>query len=190
MRAERADAARNTARVLEAAARLFAERGAADVSMEEIARAAGVGKATLYRRFPDRASIAVALLDAHERRLQELMIRGEPPLGPGAPPVDRLAAFYGAMADLLEQHGHLVLGTEVGHDRFVVGAYSFWRAHVLTILREARLDDPDAMVDLLLAPVAPDVYLHQRRTLGLGARRVRRALDELAHRVLGDPRNK
>ena len=58
---ERADAARNRARILTAAEELFAERGAATVTMEDIARAAGVGRGTLYRRYPDRAAIATAL---------------------------------------------------------------------------------------------------------------------------------
>lgn len=185
MKAQRSDAARNTARVLEAAARLFRERGAEDVTMEDIARAAGIGKATLYRRFPDRAAVAVALLDAHERELQERMIRGEPPLGPGAPPVERLVAFYAAMVDLLEAHGHLVLATEVGHRRFSVGAYGFWRAHVLSLLREADVADPEALVDLLLAPVAPDVYRFQRRDRRIGLKRVRSGLEQLARQVLG-----
>ena len=90
-RRERADAAHNRRRVLAAAEELFASRGARAVTMEDIARAAGVGKGTLYRRFPDRASIAVALLDDHERALQERLLRGPPPLGPGAPPAERLA---------------------------------------------------------------------------------------------------
>ena len=89
---ERADAARNRVRVLAAAERLFAE-GGRDVTMEQVAAAAGVGKGTLYRRYPDVASIAQALLDEHERTLQERLLHGPPPLGPGAPPADRLAAF-------------------------------------------------------------------------------------------------
>ncbi|MFD0890242.1 helix-turn-helix domain-containing protein, partial [Streptosporangium algeriense] len=43
---ERADAARNRARILEAAERLFAAKGAPNVTMEDIARAAGVGRGT------------------------------------------------------------------------------------------------------------------------------------------------
>src|SRR5215211_380375 len=124
---ERADAARNRAKVLAAAETLFTERGAANVTMEDIARAAGVGKGTLYRRYPDRASIAVALLDDHERDLQERLLRGPPPLGPGGPPAERLGAFYAAMVDLLERHGHLALGAEEGERRFATGAYGFWR---------------------------------------------------------------
>ena len=83
---ERADAARNRARVLAAAERLFAERDGRELTMEQIAAAAGVGKATLYRRYPDVASIAQALLDEHERALQDALLRGPPPLGPGARP--------------------------------------------------------------------------------------------------------
>src|SRR5918995_7523710 len=123
---ERADAARNRARVLAAADGLFASRGADHVTMEDIARAAGVGRATLYRRYPDRASIAVALLDEHERDLQERLLRGPPPLGPGAPPAERLAAFYRALVELLEHHGHLALAAETGERRYRTGAYRAW----------------------------------------------------------------
>src|SRR4029453_3419450 len=84
-RRERADAARNRRRILAAAEELFAARGAGAVTMAGIARPAGVGKGTLCRRFPDRAAIAVARLDEHERALQERLLRGPPPLGPGAP---------------------------------------------------------------------------------------------------------
>jgi AcrR family transcriptional regulator len=180
---ERADAARNRARVLAAAEELFADRGASEVTMDDIAKAAGVGRGTLYRRYPDRASIAVALLDEHERALQEKLLHGPPPLGPGAAPADRLAAFYAAMLDLLDRHGHLVLGSEVGRSRFATGAYGFWRAHVRSLLVAANPSDPDALVDLLLAPVAPDVFEHQR-SLGIGGDRQAAALRELAFRTL------
>jgi AcrR family transcriptional regulator len=183
--AERADAARNRARVLAAAEELFATRGAGEVTMDDIAKAAGVGRGTLYRRYPDRASIAVALLDEHERALQERLLRGDPPLGPGAPPAERLAAFYAAMLDLLDRHGHLVLGTEVGSSRFATGAYGFWRAHVRSLVVAAARPDPDALVDVLLAPLAPDVYRYQREERGLSTERLGRALTLLADATLG-----
>lgn len=56
----RADAERNRQRILEAAKTLFADRGV-DVSVEEIAAAAGVGIGTFYRRFPDRESLVEAV---------------------------------------------------------------------------------------------------------------------------------
>lgn len=52
----RADAADNRARILTVARELFAERGI-DVPMTAVARRAGVGAATLFRRFPDRRSL-------------------------------------------------------------------------------------------------------------------------------------
>ncbi|OLT43113.1 transcriptional regulator [Saccharomonospora sp. CUA-673] len=176
---ERADAAHNRQRVLTAAAALFARKDPRVVTMDELAREAGVGRATLYRRYPTISAVAVALLDDHERQLQEDLISGPPPLGPGAPPARRLAAFYGRMVDLLEHHGRLVLGAEVGNARFSTGAYGFWRAHVLALAREAGAADAEALADALLAPVAPDVYLHQREN-GLDVERITAALGVLA----------
>ncbi|MGP0049468.1 MAG: TetR/AcrR family transcriptional regulator, partial [Solirubrobacteraceae bacterium] len=79
---ERADAARNRQRILEAAERLFARDGVACTSMDAIAAEARVGKGTLFRRFGDRASLALALLEASERAFQDAFIRGPAPLGP------------------------------------------------------------------------------------------------------------
>src|ERR1700730_4499616 len=100
---ERADAARNRERILCAARRLFDERGAG---------AAGVGKGTLFRRFGSRASLAAAVLSEREREFQEGIIRGEPPLGPGAPPQERLIAFGEAFLDTHEAHSELLLAAE------------------------------------------------------------------------------
>jgi AcrR family transcriptional regulator len=63
----RADAARNQARILEAARAVFSVKGL-DVSLDEIAHHAGVGVATLYRRFPDRESLVVALFELELRK--------------------------------------------------------------------------------------------------------------------------
>jgi AcrR family transcriptional regulator len=184
-RRERADAARNRARVLAAAERLFAARDGREVTMEQIAAAAGVGKGTLYRRYPDVASIALALLDQHERRLQDQLLRGRPPLGPGAPPAERLAAFYRATVKLLQRHGHLALAAETGPRRYGTGAYRAWRAHVGALLAEAGLGDRPALLDALLAPIAPDVFAHQRAS-GLTAKRIADDLALLAERLLTD----
>src|SRR3954466_3576163 len=90
---ERADAARNRQKILCSARRLIEERGLANVSMDDIAQDAGVGKGTLFRRFGDRATLAHARRDATEPDSEEQIRRGEPPLGPGAAPCQRLIAF-------------------------------------------------------------------------------------------------
>jgi len=182
--AERADAARNRARVLAAAVELF--RSCDDpraVTMDDVARAAGVGRATLYRRYPDIGSIADALLGEHERELQEQLLRGASPLGPGAPPAERLAAFYAAMVEHLDRHLPLLLAIDAGAARFAVGSYGFWRAHVRSLLVEAAVPGPDAMVDVLLAPLAAEVFRHQRAS-GVAPAQITDALAHLARRVL------
>jgi AcrR family transcriptional regulator len=64
----RADAQRNLERVLDSAAALFAERGC-DVSVDEIARRAGVGHATVFRRFPTKDALIAAVVSKQIREL-------------------------------------------------------------------------------------------------------------------------
>ena len=56
----RRDAERNRQRILAAAAQVFTERGL-DATLDEVARAAGVGVGTVYRRFPDKEALVAAL---------------------------------------------------------------------------------------------------------------------------------
>jgi AcrR family transcriptional regulator len=86
--------------------------------MDAVARAAGVGRATLYRRYPDVASLALALLDSTSAGGRSRSCAANRRWGPGAAPAKRLAAFYAAMVILLERHAALLLGAEVGRSRF------------------------------------------------------------------------
>jgi AcrR family transcriptional regulator len=70
----RKDAERNRRRILEAAQELFAERGQA-VTLNEIARHAGVGVGTVYRRFPDKDELIEGLFEQRIDRLAELLDR-------------------------------------------------------------------------------------------------------------------
>ena len=90
------------------AERLFAERGAGCVSMDEIAEAAGVGKGTLFRRFGSRAALALAR--AHRARAR-LSGRAHPRRATArarAPPRERLIAFGEARARTLAAHAELL----------------------------------------------------------------------------------
>ena len=155
---ERADAARNRLRVLDAAERLFAERGVAGVTMDDIATAAGVGKGTLYRRFTDKGGLAVALLDERERELHTAMLSGPPPLGPGAPPAERLEAFVAAYLVLVDRQLDLVLMSQTSAPgaRLRTGAHAFWRRHCVLLLRAAGVEDPELRAELLLAGLAAE----------------------------------
>jgi AcrR family transcriptional regulator len=167
---ERADARRNRERILCAAARLVDERGIDAVSMDDVAAEAGVGKGTLYRRFGDRWSMLRALIEEPERDFQEAVIRGEPPLGPGAPPIERLHAFGAGLLQLLERHARFIRGTEgIPSGRYVHPVYSFYRLHVGMLLREILGEGTrtEYLVDALLAPLAAEPFLYQRDILGM-----------------------
>jgi len=60
----RADARRNLERVLDAAAEVFAASGP-DASIDEIARLAGVGHGTVFRRFPTKDDLMFAVIERH-----------------------------------------------------------------------------------------------------------------------------
>ncbi len=64
MTSARRDAARNRAAVIAAAERVFAAQGLS-APLSEVAREAGVGRATVYRHFPDRHALAAGLYERH-----------------------------------------------------------------------------------------------------------------------------
>ena len=78
----RADAARNRARVLDAARTAFAEAGL-DVGVEEIARRAGVGKGTLYRRFPTKEALVRAIFEDILEEIDRIVAGAEAEATPG-----------------------------------------------------------------------------------------------------------
>lgn len=186
--AERADAARNRQRILEAAERLFSERGVSRTSMDQIAAAAGVGKGTLFRRFGNRSSLAIALLDRSERALQEGFLRGPPPLGPGAPVVARLTAFGQAMLDNLEANGEILLDAEMsGAGTYLRSApRAFHWLHARGLIGEARPESGSGyLADVLLGPLSPQVFAHQRRVQGMSLAEMKSAYADLVERLIG-----
>jgi len=91
----RSDAERNRVLVLEAAAAAFAEDGL-EVGMAEIARRAGVGNATVFRRFPTKDALVEAIIDA---KIAELIAAAER-AARVEDPWQGLVAFLETMAQL------------------------------------------------------------------------------------------
>jgi len=167
--AMRADAARNRIAILEAARRLLEAEGANGLTMDAIACEAGVGKGTLFRRFGDRSALLHALLDERERALQEAVLRGSAPLGPGAPPCVRLCAFGEELLELIEEHGEVIALAETGLPgvRLRSPVYAARRMHVVELLRDAGMEaDADYLADVLLGALSADLVLQQRRDGG------------------------
>jgi AcrR family transcriptional regulator len=72
----RRDAEQNRQRILAAAAEVFTERGL-EATLDDVARHAGVGVGTVYRRFPDKASLADALFNERIDALAEMAERAQ-----------------------------------------------------------------------------------------------------------------
>lgn len=171
---ERADAARNRRAVLEAFERLCARDGIEHVSMDAVAAEAGVGKGTIYRRFGDRAGLALALLSEDERTLQDAVLRGGSPLGPGAPAVERSVAFVRALAGLVERRLDVLLSAG---GWFGTNVYAVWRAHLVLLADEER-------ADALLALCAPAA--HAARRAHVSQRRRLEELERATRALLAD----
>lgn len=183
---ERADARRNRRRILEAAAQLVDERGIDGVTMEEVAARAGVAKGTVFHRFGSRAGLAQALVDQSERELQEAVLHGPPPLGPGAAPGERLGAFLEALLELVIDELDLLLVSDYGHpgQRFETGAYRGWVWHAALLLREAGLGDlSPGLAHGILAPLAADLVQH-RLAEGATTEELKAELARLARTVV------
>ncbi|MGW0712783.1 TetR/AcrR family transcriptional regulator [Streptomyces sp. NPDC002643] len=155
----RADAARNRTRLLEVAARLAGECGAANLTMEAVANAAEVGKGTVFRRFGDKFGLMVALLDHHEREFQAAFLTGPPPLGPDAPPAERLRAFGAAVLRHEQAHRDLYLAArgDIAR-RHTSPAEQLRLGHLCMLLRSAEArGDIELLARTLLAYL--DIHL-------------------------------
>src|SRR6267154_3577360 len=138
--AERADAARNRLHLLATARQMLTEQGPDRLTMDGLAERAGLGKGTVFRRFGTRAGIFQALLDDDERQFQEQVLSGAPPLGPGAPPLDRLIAYGRARIDFLIGHREIARAALDGREQIPAGSQTpMSRGHIRYLLGEMSL---------------------------------------------------
>lgn len=112
-RAQRSDAIRNRAAVLDAASKLFASaKQPTRVTMDQVAAEAGVGKGTLFRAFGSRAELVQALCSQQTEAIRQAVESGPPPLGPDADPRARIMALLDALLVMHLDNPHLMLAAE------------------------------------------------------------------------------
>ena len=160
---ERADAARNRRLLLATAREIVACHGPAALTMDGLADRAGLGKGTVFRRFGTRAGIFQALLDDDERDFQEQVLSGPPPLGPGAPPAERLIAYGRARIGFLIGHRDIARAALDGRQRVPAGSQTpMSRAHIRFLLGEMRLGaaDLDVLATQLTAALDGPLLLY------------------------------
>jgi AcrR family transcriptional regulator len=183
---ERGDAARNRALILEAARKLVAERGADGVTTDDIAAAAGVGKGTVFRRFGSRAGLMLVLLDEDEKAEQQAILFGPPPLGPTAPPLERLLAYGRERLQFVHAHQALLsAATGDAAERYGPPA-TLHRTHLRVLLAAAgTTGDLDAQIDALWALLEADYVAHQIRHNGKTLVSLGDAWESVARKLCG-----
>ncbi|RNL79897.1 TetR/AcrR family transcriptional regulator [Nocardioides marmorisolisilvae] len=182
---ERRDAARNRDAVMCAAQQLIDHCGVEAVTMDAVAEKAGVGKGTIFRRFGNRAGLMAGLLDESEAAWQASVISGPPPLGPGAPPKERLLAFGRSRLEANLRHADLLLaavGADTGRS---YAAYSFTATHVRYLLSELGVHGDIALLaTAILAPLEVPILRQQTGVENMSIDRIIAGWEDLVERVL------
>ncbi|MGW3995352.1 TetR/AcrR family transcriptional regulator [Amycolatopsis sp. NPDC004772] len=163
---ERADAARNRRAILRATEELLSSHELSEVSMDRVAAAAGVGKGTVFHRFGNREGLMRALVESRIESLSLAVASGPPPLGPGAPPAARLAAFFDAVIELVTRNVKVMAAFEqASSDRLNSPIYLAWHAHVSGLIASASPSfDADLIAHLLLGSLHSDLMLRFLKT--------------------------
>ena len=183
---ERRDAVENRMRILETAELLFAKQGVNNVNMADIAKAAGVGKGTLYRRFANKGEVCLALMDSQMRDFQDGMLsRMQRLSADGTPKLEQLEQFIDALVYFTEAHSPLLcvvqregMLEEIEESRAQLP--HFWQHMTIsgllkTAVAEGELSaaiDIDYVSDALLAPLKADIFRFQRTVRGFSLERI------------------
>jgi AcrR family transcriptional regulator len=186
---ERADAARNRAHILTAAHGILRTSGIDALTMDAIAREAGLGKGTVFRRFGSRTVLLQALLSESEKAFQQAFLFGPPPLGPDADPVDRLIAFGRARFALLSTQGPLLRAAEESPEgRFSSPARAAMGLHISVMLRAAKVEGDIAVLALsLLGVFDAALVLHSVENDSVSLDRLADGWEDLVRRVTVNP---
>ncbi len=183
---ERGDAARNRRLLLDAARKLIAQRRPEEITTDDIAAVAGVGKGTLFRRFGSRAGLMVELLDEDERGMQQAFLFGPPPLGPGAPPLQRLLAFGRERLRFVSTHRAILAQVTRDPAARYNAVFAVLHTHVRMLLAAAAsTGDLDVQADAMLALLDVDYVVYRLDTRGQTIEDLIEAWDSLAHKLCG-----
>jgi len=181
---ERSDAARNREALLCAARRMIDKDGVEAVTMDALAEAAGVGKGTVFRRFESRAGLMAALVNEFEVDWQAAVLSGPPPLGPGAPPLDRLLAMGRSRMEVNLTHALLLEAAGWQHAGGQA-AQSFIAMHTRHLLNELNVrGDLQVIAVVVLAPLHARLLEHQIDVEGLDLDRIHAGWSDAVRRIV------
>ncbi|MBO2456852.1 TetR/AcrR family transcriptional regulator [Actinomadura violacea] len=188
-RKPRKDAVRNRRAVLAAADALFARcESTEDVTMADVAAAAGVGKGTLFRAFGDRTGLIRALYEARLEPIMDAVETGPPPLGPPTPPLQRIPALLDALLCFKLDNRRLALALEEtgSASPYQAEHYERWHSLLQAMLKQIPgLAESDFTAHALLAATRADLVEHLAGQKCVPRERMQAQLASFITRVLG-----
>jgi AcrR family transcriptional regulator len=187
-RRERSDSVRNRELLLDTAQRLFDEQGVESVTMSAVAEAAGVGKGTLYRHFPNKTQLLQELIDTDQRDLQERTFQHL--RAHMADPAACLDWFLGEVVAFVGRHQALFFG-QMGDTSVSLldhPAHQWWRLTIRGLLARLRpVLDLDYATDVLYLLLDPRTIHFQKLRHGYDDAALAEYLVRLAHCVTSRP---
>ena len=189
VRHERRDAMEHRQRILQVAQNLFTTYGVHAVSMHQIAKSAGVGQGTLYRRYAHKGDLCMDLLrEQHERLQSDLstLLRDSAHISA----LKRLDGVIARSITFLEEQGALLnpiafvemretMCVDVDAHHLPLRSFYLWLhtlfADLLTEAierKELAILDTSFTADALLATLSPMFYHMQRRERGLSSEQI------------------
>ncbi len=183
-RSERRDSIQNRQRILATARRLFAEQGADETSMNQIAQAAEVGPGTLYRHFAHKGVLCAALLEedfaAFQERVAALLETPDAPLSA----VTRLELLLQELLQMIASHIPLLAGIQEAssgerrRELYQTPFYTWLHTRMSDLLREAIAQgevsplDAEFTADAIFAAISPQLLAFQLQGRGFTLARI------------------
>lgn len=181
---ERSDAAANRRLILETATTLFEQRSVPEVTMADIASAAGVGKGTLYRRFDNKGELALALMDSQMTDFQNQVLGQLREYAQmDRPYMAQLNYFLDALVRFTDTHLPLLCVVQstglLPEDREQTRPY-YWQYQTISGLLTRAIEAGELPIsvdvlytaDALLAPLRADLFRFQREVRRFSLERI------------------
>ncbi|GIO12993.1 TetR family transcriptional regulator [Cohnella xylanilytica] len=186
IRRERSDAAENRRLILQTAQSLFAEHGVNEVSMHQIAKTAGIGQGTLYRRYAHKGDLCSDLMEDNNRIVMNTIDSFLQLNANSLPPRERLGGVLDLMIDFIDDKAQLLIPL---HNVYMCegGSSAFFRSPIYTYLMNTltgllqeigdsgpNASDPAFTAHVILCSMNPVGYLHLRNDKGCSKEDVKR----------------
>ncbi|RKP50079.1 TetR/AcrR family transcriptional regulator [Cohnella endophytica] len=195
IRRERKDAIEHRKLILQTALQLFDKHGVQPVSMHQIAKTAGIGQATLYRRYAHKGDLCMDMLQEYAKQLtdeiDELLVSSQ-----SLPALDRLSGIMNKWIDAIEEKFGLIVAMEskmsCEDERgnfFHTPMYRYFRDKMASIFAEIHATkehaaDPEMAAHALICSMSPIGYFHMKQEKGYSTEQIKEQFRRLCEQYL------